>query len=71
MSSHPIEILVNGEPKFFESPVSVADLTSTLFPDFRFYAIALNQSILPRSEHARTLLKTGDKIEIVQPVGGG
>jgi sulfur carrier protein len=71
MSVTNIQIHINGEPKLFESPLSVAELICKLFPDFHFYAVALNHSILPRSEHARTFLKAGDRIEIVQPVGGG
>ena len=34
-------------------------------------AIAVNGSIIPKKEYQKIILKEGDKIEIVQAVGGG
>ena len=34
-------------------------------------AVELNRDILPRDQFAETLLKEGDRLEIVQFVGGG
>ncbi|MCZ7679221.1 MAG: sulfur carrier protein ThiS [Sandaracinaceae bacterium] len=34
-------------------------------------AVERNQDIVPRAEHARTAVAEGDRLEIVQFVGGG
>ena len=34
-------------------------------------ALELNQKLCPKSQHERTLLKSGDVLEIVTIVGGG
>jgi sulfur carrier protein len=39
--------------------------------DPRGVAVELNREIVPRSEHAMTVLETGDQVELVQFVGGG
>jgi sulfur carrier protein len=39
--------------------------------DSRGVAIERNLEIVPKSEHASTVLEDGDRIEVVQFVGGG
>ena len=39
--------------------------------DQRGIAIERNLEIVPKSEHASTVIEDGDKIEVVQFVGGG
>ncbi|MEK6806783.1 MAG: sulfur carrier protein ThiS [Pseudomonadota bacterium] len=34
-------------------------------------AVELNGEIVPRSRHPQTLLKNGDRLEIIHAVGGG
>ena len=33
--------------------------------------MAINREITPKTQYAETRLKSGDKIEIVRPMGGG
>lgn len=35
------------------------------------YAVEVNQSIVPRSRHGSHELRRGDRVEIVQAIGGG
>ena len=35
------------------------------------YAIEINQNIIPRSQYSDKKINSGDKIEIVQAIGGG
>lgn len=35
------------------------------------FAVAINGDFIPRADYACTLLKNGDQIDIVSPVGGG
>jgi thiamine biosynthesis protein ThiS len=66
-----IQILVNGEPYQIAESSQVSDLVSELKLPPERVAIELNLSILPRAKWAETVLNTGDKLEIVQFVGGG
>jgi len=66
-----VQLIVNGEPTRLDGPSTVADLVATLGLDPRKVAVERNLEIVPRSLHATTVLSDGDRIEIVQFVGGG
>jgi sulfur carrier protein len=34
-------------------------------------AVAVNMEVVPRTAHLTTVLQSGDRVEIVQAVGGG
>jgi thiamine biosynthesis protein ThiS len=36
-----------------------------------YTAVAVNREVTPKSAYAATLLREGDKVEIVRPMGGG
>ncbi len=65
-------ISVNG----VEKPLSadtVAELlrAERIDPAARFLAIAVNGTVVPRSEWERANLTPGDRVEIVRPAPGG
>ena len=64
-------ITLNGEPFELDAPLSVADLLTKLAIDPRRVAVEHNLSILKRHLFADTLVNDGDRIEIVNFVGGG
>ena len=70
-----MKITLNGETREIEPGTSVAMLVAVLSGDEardpRGIAIERNLEIVPKSEHAVTLLEDGDRIEVVQFVGGG
>ena len=66
-----MNIIVNGEEHLIESERTIADLVQTLGFSEKPCAIERNRSVVPRAEHAQTLLAEGDQIEIVTLVGGG
>lgn len=66
-----MRIQLNGEPFELEAPASVADLLSRMELAGRRVAVELNLDIVPRSSHATTLLQDGDRVEVVQAIGGG
>ena len=49
----------------------VSDLVRDLSLEGKRIAIERNGEIVPRSEHAETVLVDGDKIEVVAAIGGG
>ena len=65
-----MKITVNGEERTMEQKTVLGYLVE-IGVDPRAVAVELNLDILERGEYATTMLNDGDKIEIVQFVGGG
>ncbi|WP_312930269.1 sulfur carrier protein ThiS [Stutzerimonas nitrititolerans] len=66
-----MHIQLNGERYELPDGQSVADLLQRLELTGRRLAVELNQDIVPRSQHAATLLSEGDQVEVVHAIGGG
>ncbi len=66
-----IELAINGEPRSFPAPLTLARLIELLDLAGKRIAIEKNGEIVPRSQHADTPLANGDRLEIVVAVGGG
>lgn len=66
-----MHIQLNGERYELPDGQSVADLLQCLELTGRRLAVELNQDIVPRSQHASTLLTEGDRVEVVHAIGGG
>jgi len=65
-------ITVNGAAYTCRSASQrVSDLVRDLSLENKRIAIERNGEIVPRSEHAETVLVDGDKIEVVAAIGGG
>jgi thiamine biosynthesis protein ThiS len=64
-------ITINGEPKSFPDALTVADLLRHFNLDPRALAVEVNETVVPRADHADHRLKDGDTVEIVGPVKGG
>ena len=64
-------ITLNGEPHTLDGPLSVTDLLTRLSIDPRRVAVEHNFVILRRPLFEVTLVNEGDRIEIVNFVGGG
>jgi sulfur carrier protein len=65
-----LRIQVNGDPREVYA-TTVAELVEELALDPRKVAVERNLEIVPRSLYAVTALAEGDRIELVQFVGGG
>lgn len=65
-----MRIQVNGEDRQV-SATTVKGLVEELGFDIRKVAVERNLAIVPKSLHAETALTEGDRIELVQFVGGG
>ncbi|MDI1280922.1 sulfur carrier protein ThiS [Brevundimonas sp.] len=63
-------IQVNGENRAV-SAATILALVEELGLDPRKVAVERNLAIVPRSLHGETVLAEGDRIELVQFVGGG
>ncbi|MEM1103353.1 MAG: sulfur carrier protein ThiS [Pseudomonadota bacterium] len=66
-----MQLIVNGTESRFDAPLNVAGLLESLSLEPRKIAVELNLEIVPRSTYSERQLQDGDRIEIVQFVGGG
>ncbi len=66
-----IKIILNGEEKFFEQGISIADLIQNLELDSKKIAIERNLEIADLNSFEVAVLQDGDRIEIVHFIGGG
>ena len=66
-----MQLTINGEARQGLSARDVAGLVSELGLDARKVAVERNLEIVPRSLYSATALAEGDRIELVQFVGGG
>lgn len=65
-----MNIIVNDTPHDLSSVQTVADLIAHIQAQAPF-AVAVNTAFVPKSAYENTMLKDGDKVEIVRPVAGG
>ncbi len=63
-------LAVNGEARMVAPGTTVAALVESLGVRGR-YAVEVNGLIVPRSELATRVLGPGDRVEVVQAIGGG
>ncbi len=66
-----MRIEVNGDTREFADGASLAEVLEAEGLAGRRVAIEVNRELVPRSRHAVTMLKHGDRVEIVQAMGGG
>ena len=64
-------ITINGERKEFDAAIALSRLIEELGLEPRKIAIERNLEIVPKAAYASTQIADGDRIEIVQFVGGG
>jgi len=66
-----LSIRVNGEPRTVAAGISVAELIEALGLTGRKLAVAVNRDVVPRAQHRARRLASGDRVEILEAVGGG
>ena len=66
-----MRITLNGELYELDEPLSVADLLVKLSIDPRRVAIEHNLEIIKRRTFESAVVHEGDRVEIVNAVGGG
>jgi sulfur carrier protein len=66
-----MRIEINGEAREVQADLTISALLEQLGLGDKPVAVERNAVIVPRAEHGSTLLAEGDKLEVVQFVGGG
>jgi sulfur carrier protein len=66
-----MDITLNGNPRQIADGSTLQDLLDAEGLAERRLAIEVNLEIVPRRLHAEHRLQAGDRVEIVQAIGGG
>ncbi len=66
-----IKILLNGEEKFLEQKISLAQLIADLELDVKKIAVEKDLEIVNPDQFLEVMLDEGSRIEIVHFIGGG
>jgi sulfur carrier protein len=66
-----MNVYVNGEPTQIEERACVADVVASLTGSARGVAVAVDLSVVPRSEWSSTRLHEGARVEVLVAAAGG
>jgi sulfur carrier protein len=66
-----IDVVINGQGREVAAGTTIATLIEELGFGDRKVAVERNREVVPRAQHAQTVLASGDRVELVTFVGGG
>ena len=68
-----MRVSINGEVRELPEGACVRDaaLALGIEPDRRGVAVAVEGAVVPRSEHESRALREGERVEVVNAIGGG
>lgn len=64
-------VTINGEEKTLDEGLSVESYLERAGLEGTPCAVEINKRLVPRREHATTVIHEGDSVEVVTLVGGG
>ena len=69
--SERIDVVINGQQRQVIAGTTISALIAELGLGDRPVAVERNREVVPRAQHASTVLAAGDRLELVTFVGGG
>ena len=66
-----MKIIVNGKAMEVADGLTLEGLLGLLNIRREYTAVALNREVAQKAQYAETMLREGDRVEIVHPMGGG
>lgn len=66
-----IKVSVNGEIKQLDDGLNISQMIEALEYKVKGFAVAVNTTFVPIANYQETIIKEGDKIDILAPVQGG
>lgn len=66
-----INLMVNGKTREVEEATNLEAYLIAFGLDLKFVAVGYNGEVIKKEAFAQVVLKNGDSLEIVRPVGGG
>ena len=69
--SPTVKFELNGESFESNGPISVLSLLERLDLANKRVAVAINDDVIPKSRFGEVRIEDGDRVEVIQAVGGG
>jgi thiamine biosynthesis protein ThiS len=66
-----MQVTINGKSRSFEVPPSVSALLEALSLSATATIVELNGEVLKKARFGDTVVQEGDRLELIQLVGGG
>jgi sulfur carrier protein len=66
-----VKFQLNGEVRHLNESVTVRALLARLDLQKRRVAVAINDAVIPKSRFDEVRIADGDRVEVIQAVGGG
>ena len=66
-----ILVKINGDLQELGEATRLVDFLEERGLDSQFVAVAYNGDVLEKNDYAQVILRNGDVLELVRPVGGG
>lgn len=66
-----MKIVMNGEQQEIDNGATLSQLLEQHRLAAKRLAIEINEEIVPRTEYAFYRLNEGDRVEVIQAIGGG
>jgi sulfur carrier protein len=66
-----INLMVNGKPREIEEKTNLQTYLTSFDVNLKFVAVGYNGEVIKKERFPEIVLKNGDVLEIVRPVGGG
>ena len=66
-----INLVVNGKSRALEDDVTLAAYLTSFGLNLKYVAVGYNGEVVRRERYPKIVLRDGDALEIVRPVGGG
>lgn len=66
-----IPVTLNGQPRELAADLTIEKLLQELGVPRPGTAVAINDTIVPRDQHASHAITAGDRVEVLRAIGGG
>jgi thiamine biosynthesis protein ThiS len=66
-----MKLMVNGKPREVEGSSDLVSFLESFGVSLQHVAVGYNGEVLEKAKFPEVMLKEGDVLEIVKPVGGG
>ena len=66
-----MKILLNDNEQLIDEATVLSSLVKTHGNDEGAFAVAVNDTFIPRSDYEATVLREGDRVELLVPMQGG
>ena len=66
-----MSILLNNKTETFYDGLTIQNLLENKNIKEKYFAVEVNEKIIPKSDHKTYMIRDGDRIEIITAIGGG